>query len=128
MKYLIVIFLVASANVSNAQEKVERKGFALSVNSKIDEALMTKEDLKNATFGVHSFYEEFVGRVGLKGFTIKYPGQKEIKIQGNKLNAEAIRALSKLKLGDEVVAYDAISQTDGDYRIEIRSPIIITIR
>ncbi|MBD3581550.1 hypothetical protein [Flavobacterium selenitireducens] len=126
----IIILLILSLISSNsfAQNQKERKGYAVSVNLKFDEAEMTKEEFQNATFGVHSFYPEMVGRVGLKAFTVKYPGQKEIKITGNKLSDEAILGLKKLKAGDVITVFDALSEPVGDYRVEIRGPMLITLQ
>ncbi|MBC8883161.1 hypothetical protein H9X57_06360 [Flavobacterium piscinae] len=124
-KYLLLICFISI--LCQSQEIIKRQGFAVSVNAKFLEASMTKEEFKTATFGVHSFYPEMVGRVGLKGFTVKYTGQKEIVIKGNKLTDVALRGLSKLKRGDQITIYDAISKPDGNYLVEIRYPMIITI-
>lgn len=124
-KHLLLICFISI--LCQSQETIKKQGFAVSVNSKFHKATMTKEEFKTATFGVHSFYPEMVGRVGLKGFTVKYTGQKEIVIKGNKLTDVALRGLSKLKRGDQITIYDAISKPDGNYRVEIRYPMIITI-
>jgi hypothetical protein len=121
---IIFIFLIQSFIVCNAQQK-DRKGFAISVNSKIDSLLLTKNEFKNATFGIHSFYPEFEGKLKLKKFKVKYPGRKEIEIDGSKLNEKAIRELQSLKIGDKIIVYDAVSQNN---HVEIFGLMIITIR
>ena len=121
---ILFILLIQSFIVCNAQQK-ERKGFAISVNSKIDSLQLTKNEFKNATFTIHSFYPEFEGKLTLKKFKVKYPGRKEIEIDGSKLNEKAVRDLQNVKIGDQIIVYDAVSQNS---HIEIFGPMIITIR
>jgi hypothetical protein len=105
----------------------QEEGFAVSVNNKFKEAKMTKHEFRNAIFGVHSFNPKYANKIGLKGFTVRYTGLKEIKISGTKLNAEAIKKLEQLKRGDQITVYNAISDYSGRGIVEIMTPMIITI-
>ena len=121
------LFLLCILTLLSGFESFQENGFAVSVNKKFSEAKMTKQEFKNAIFGVHSFNPEYVDKIGLKGFTVRYPGLKEIKISGTKLNSETIKKLEKLKRGDQIIVYDAISDYSGEGILEIRTPMIITI-
>ena len=126
-KSLAILLLVMTGFESLSQEISKQKGFSIAVNSKFGEISMTKNEFETAVFSVHSFYPEFVGRIGIKGFSVKYPGQKEIKIDGNKLNDQAKQGLKKLSQGDQILVYDALSVPDGNYRVDCRGFVTITI-
>ena len=126
-KYFAILLFAMTSFDGFAQENSRQKGFSIAVNSKVGEISMTKNEFETAVFSVHSFHPEFVGRIGIKGFSVKYPGQKEIKINGNQLNEQAKQGLKKLSRGDQILVYDALSVQDGNYRVDCRGFVTVTI-
>jgi biotin carboxylase len=107
IKSLLVICFLSSSILCTAQENKRRNNYTLSVNSKIGETTMTRDDLKNATIGVEIFNSEFKEKVRLQGFTFKCPGQKALVIKGDKLTADAIQCIMGTKIGNYITIYDA---------------------
>lgn len=135
-KYLILLIFCSNfclgqkKSTSNNIENVERKiqGFSIAVNSKVREITMTKEEFSNAIFSIFSYYTMNDDGLKLLRFKVKYPGFKEIEIEGTTLNKSAKNKLKNLKRGDIVLVYDAISSA-GKYikSPEILGPVAITI-
>ena len=127
--FKISLFLLITTNAfCQTDIEKEKEGFVVTVNSKFFEAIMTKDEFKNAKFGIHSFNPEMAGKFGLKKFTVKYPGQKPIVNEGDKLNEQAAEGLMKLKNGDQIIVYDATTDNKGNYIVEVYGPMIITIK
>jgi hypothetical protein len=114
MKNFLIIAFIFISHLSNAQESNRNMDFAMSVNSKTGETAMTKEELIQATLGVHvNKNSEFAGRTMLIGFTFKCPGQKAFVIQGNQLTGQAIQCIKQAKVGDYISLYDPKFSIDG---------------
>ena len=126
IKYLFFFYFLSLHFFCQAQEKEKTREFIVIVKLEIEQKTMTKEELKNATFAAYPYYSELAAKIELKGFSLKYPDQKEIVIKGNKLSDVALQGLEKLKIGDEIVVYNVISKVD--FRAVVRGPLIITLR
>ena len=86
--FLIISFVLISF-LSQAQETRQRINYTVSVNSKIGEISMSKEELKNAKVGVHTFNVNDEGKVVLKNFTLKCPGQNPLIVNGEVMSSDA---------------------------------------
>lgn len=135
-KYLILLIFCSNLclgqenSISKDSGNHERKnqGFSIAVNSKVRKIKMTKEEFSNAIFSIFSFYTMNDDGLKLLRFKVKYPGFREIEIEGTTLNKNAKDKLKNLKRGDIIVVYDAISSA-GKYikSPEILGPVAITI-
>jgi hypothetical protein len=111
-KFLVTCFISISF-LCQAQETKARSGYSVTVNSKMGEMTMTKEELKNAAFGVRHVLPELAAKASLQGFKFKCPGRATIVIQGDKLTSDAIQAIMGSQTGDHVVIYDPVFRIDG---------------
>ncbi len=68
-------------------------------------------------------------KINVSGFSIKVPGRPTVKVNGTRLNAAAIRALSKAKRGDMVSIFDVKASLGGNsgYYLKKVGPLNITI-
>jgi hypothetical protein len=125
IKHFLCLGFLFVSFFSHSQE-MEKKGFAVSVNKKVENATMTKDEFRQATFDIYSYLPVLAGQAKLKGFSVKYPGQKEIAIEGNKLSEAAIRGLAQLKSGDQIVIYNM--KSDSYFKIDVLKPMIVTLQ
>ena len=66
----------------------------------------------------------------VKSFKIKVPGQATITVPGNKLNAQAITAVKKARVGDMIAIFDVKSTMVGNstYNVKDAMPVNIEIQ
>lgn len=66
----------------------------------------------------------------VKSFKIKVPGQATITVTGNKLNAQAVTAIKKARVGDMIAIFDVKSTMDGNsaYQVKNAMPVNIEIQ
>ncbi|MFK5878374.1 MAG: gliding motility protein GldM [Flavobacteriaceae bacterium] len=66
----------------------------------------------------------------VKSFKIKVPGQATITVSGNKLNAQAITAVKKARVGDMIAIFDVKSTMVGNstYQVKNAMPVNIEIQ
>jgi len=64
------------------------------------------------------------------GFTIKVPGQSAVVVSGNRMNAQAQKAIAKAKRGDVIAIFDIKSSLSGNtsYKIKNASSVSVEIR
>ena len=120
---LIILFL---ASIDATAQNASKNKLAITVNDKFKNIAMTVQEFKSATVSCKVFESKFNDHILLSGFKIKYPGQKSIEVQGNKLNDEAIKGLDQLRKGDQIILYDAFSQHQN-FKTNIDVPITVTI-
>ncbi len=91
---------------------------------------MPKTSLGNATVGVALLDFDFDLALRTTGFTLKVPGQSSVVVRGNKMNAQAKKAINKAKRGDVITIFNIKSAITGNstYRIKPSSPVSIEIQ
>lgn len=91
---------------------------------------MPKTSLEKSTVGAALPDFDFDLSLNTSGFTIKVPGQSAVLVSGNKMNAQAKKAIAKARRGDLVTIFDIKSSLAGNttYKIKNASPVSIEIR
>ena len=91
---------------------------------------MPKTSLEKATVGAALPDFDFDLSLNTSGFTIKVPGQSAVLVSGNKMDAQAKKAIAKARRGDLVTIFDIKSSLAGNttYKIKNASPVSIEIR
>jgi gliding motility-associated protein GldM len=91
---------------------------------------MPKASLEKATVGAALPDFDFDLSLNTSGFTIKVPGQSAVVVSGDKMNAQAKKAIAKAKRGDLVTIFDIKSSLAGNtaYKIKNASPVNIEIQ
>ena len=91
---------------------------------------MPKTSLEKVTVGVALLDFDFDLKLSTTGFTIKVPGESAVVVRGDRMNAQAIRAISKAKRGDVVTIFDIKSSLVGNssYRMKNAAAVSIEIQ
>jgi gliding motility-associated protein GldM len=90
---------------------------------------MPKSSLQKVRVGAILADFVFDLKINVSGFSIKVPGRPTVKVSGTRLNAAAIRALSKARPGDMVSIFDVKASISGNsgYYLKKVGPLNITI-
>ena len=101
-----------------------------SVRGQIGTVKMPKTSVGKATVGVSLPDFDFDLKLNTTGFTIKVPGQSAVKVNGNKMNAQALKAINRAKKGDMIIIFDIKSALVGNssYRIKPASGVNIEVQ
>jgi len=91
---------------------------------------MPKTSLGNSTVGAVLPDFDFDLVLRTSGFTVKVPGQGAVVVSGNKMNAQAKKAITKAKRGDVVTIFAIKSSLVGNttYKIKEASAVSIEIQ
>ncbi len=90
---------------------------------------MPKSSLQKVRVGAILADFVFDLKINVSGFSIKVPGRPTVKVSGTRLNAAAIRALSKARPGDMVSIFDVKASISGNsgYYLKKVGPLNIQI-
>jgi gliding motility-associated protein GldM len=101
-----------------------------SVRKEMGYVTMPKTSLVNATVGAILPDFDFDLRLITSGFTVKVPGQGAVVVRGNKMNAQAKKAIGKAKRGDVVTIFAIKSTLAGNntYKIKEASSVSVEIQ
>ena len=101
-----------------------------SIRKQIGYIKMPKTSLGKATVSAELPDFDFDLVLKTSGFTIKVPGQGAVVVKGNKMDAQAKKAISKAKRGDVVTIFDIKSSLAGNttYKIKKASAVSIEIQ
>ncbi len=91
---------------------------------------MPKASLEKTTVRVELPDFLFDLEFSVKSFKIKVPGQATITVTGNKLNAQAVTAVKKARVGDMIAIFDVKSTMIGNssYNVKDAMPVNIEIQ
>jgi len=91
---------------------------------------MPKTSLERATVSAILLDFDFDLTLNTSGFTVKVPGQGAVVVRGNKMNAQAKKAIAKAKRGDVVTIFAIKSTLAGNttYKIKEASAVSIEIQ
>jgi len=90
---------------------------------------MPRENLEKSSVGAELPDFDFDLTLTTVGFSIKVPGQSTVDVRGNKMDAAALKAISKAKRGDVITIFDIKSALQGNsnYKIKPASAVSIEI-
>jgi len=90
---------------------------------------MPKANLEKSTVGAELPDFDFDLSLNTVSFLIKVPGQSTVSVKGNKMDARALKAISKAKRGDVITIFDIKSKLKGNstYKIKPASAVSIEI-
>lgn len=88
---------------------------------------MSLKELETGTLSIESLDSVHPVKFDVLEFKIKYPDKNPILVKGNKLNAQAIASLKRLRLGDQVTISDAVSKREKMTFMTI-CPIVVIIK
>lgn len=90
---------------------------------------MNRQGLQKSTIGAD--FDDFVFDLNLKvkGFTFSVPGKPSVKVNGRKLNSQAISALKSAKAGSIVRISQISAEVEGNskYRLKTISSVCIEL-
>lgn len=91
---------------------------------------MQKQSLGKSTVGSTLPDFDFDLTLRTTGFTIKVPGQSAVVVSGNKMNAQAKKAIAKARRGDVITIFAIKSSLVGNstYRIKPASAVSVEIQ
>lgn len=91
---------------------------------------MPKTSLEKSTIGAELPDFDFDLTLKTSAFTLKVPGQSAVVVSGNKMNAQAKKAIAKARRGDIVTILDIKSSLVGNtsYKIKNASPVSIEVQ
>ncbi len=91
---------------------------------------MPKTSLTKSTVGAALLDFDFDLKLKTTAFTIKVPGQSAVVVRGNRMNAQAKKAIAKAKRGDVITIFDIKSSLVGNstYKIKNASAVSIEIQ
>jgi len=91
---------------------------------------MPKTSLSKSTVGAALLDFDFDLTLKTTAFTIKVPGQSAVVVRGNRMDAQAQKAIAKAKRGDVVTIFDIKSSLVGNstYKIKNASAVSIEIQ
>ena len=90
---------------------------------------MPKANLEKSTVGADLPDFDFDLTLTTTSFLIKVPGQSTVSVKGNKMDSQALKAISKAKRGDVITIFDIKSALKGNstYKIKPASAVSIEI-
>jgi len=98
-----------------------------SIRKQIGYVKMPKTSLENSTVGALLPDFDFDLELRTSGFTVKVPGQGAVVVRGNKMNAQAKKAIAKARRGDVVTIFDIKSSLVGNSTYKIKSASAVSI-
>lgn len=98
-----------------------------SIRKQIGYVKMPKTSLENSTVGALLEDFDFDLELRTSGFTVKVPGQGAVVVRGNKMDAQAKKAIAKAKRGDVVTIFDIKSSLVGNSTYKIKSASAVSI-
>ncbi|MBT8316821.1 MAG: gliding motility protein GldM [Lutibacter sp.] len=98
-----------------------------SIRKQIGYVKMPKTSLENSTVGALLEDFDFDLELRTSGFTLKVPGQGAVVVRGNKMDAQAKKAIAKAKRGDVVTIFDIKSSLVGNSTYKIKSASAVSI-
>ena len=120
-------------NTVSTSQKFRIKGIPSpsgSVRKEMGYVKMQKQSLEKSTVGATLPDFDFDLSLRTTGFTIKVPGQSAVVVRGNKMSAQAKKAIAKARRGDVVTIFDIKSSLVGNstYRIKPASAVSVEIQ
>jgi len=88
---------------------------------------MPSTSLESSTVGAEIPDFDFDLTLNTTGFTIKVPGQSAVVVRGNKMDAQAQKAIAKAKRGDVVIIFDIKSSLAGNSSYKIKDAGAVSI-
>ena len=90
---------------------------------------MPKSSLSKAVVGADLVDFDFDLKLKVNSFKLKVPGQPTVSVRGAKMDAKAVRALSKARTGDQISIFDVKSEIIGNssYRLKGTLSLIVEI-
>lgn len=88
---------------------------------------MQKQSLEKATVGATLPDFDFDLTLKTTGFTLKVPGQSAVVVSGNRMNAQAKKAIAKARRGDVVTIFDIKSTLSGNSRYKIKPASAVSV-
>ena len=88
---------------------------------------MPKSSLEKSTVGAELPDFDFDLTLNTTGFTVKVPGQFAVVVRGNKMDANAQKAIAKAKRGDVVTIFDIKSSLVGNTTYKIKNAAAVSI-
>ncbi|PCH77537.1 MAG: gliding motility protein GldM [Flavobacteriaceae bacterium] len=91
---------------------------------------MPKTSIGKSTIGVELPDFVFDLKLTTTSFKIRVPGQSTVTVRGNRMNAQAKKAISKAKRGDIVSIFDVKCSlvNGGGYRMKTAAPVSIEVQ
>ena len=91
---------------------------------------MPSTSLAGSTVGAELLDFDFDLKLKTTGFTLKVPGQSAVVVNGDKMDAQAKKAIAKARRGDVITIFDIKSYIEGNttYKIKPASPVSIEIQ
>lgn len=88
---------------------------------------MPKTSLEKSTVSAILLDFDFDLVLNTSGFTIKVPGQSAVVVRGNRMNAQAKKAIAKARRGDVITIFDIKSSLAGNTTYKIKSASAVSI-
>ena len=88
---------------------------------------MPKTTLDRVTVSAELPDFDFDLKLAVSGFTIKVPGQSAVVVRGNKMNAQAKKAIARAKRGDVIGIFDIKSSLIGNSSYKIKNAAAVSI-
>ncbi|MCF6167114.1 gliding motility protein GldM [Lutibacter sp.] len=98
-----------------------------SVRKEMGYVKMPKTTLTKVTVGAELPDFDFDLKLKTFGFTVKVPGQSAVVVKGNRMSAQAIKAISKAKRGDVIAIFDIKSSLVGNNSYKIKNAAAVSI-
>ncbi len=111
MSKLILLFSILICSYGNGQ--ITKASFVPCINSQNGVITMTIKQIEKGTITVQLRKDKTIyKKYDVIEFAFKCSGRNTITVKGNKLDATAIRALSKMQYGDQITI-SGIKMKDG---------------
>mgnify|MGYP001135981785 FL=1 len=88
---------------------------------------MPKTTLDRVTISAELPDFDFDLKLAVSGFKIKVPGQSAVVVRGNKMNAQAKKAIARAKRGDVIGIFDIKSSLIGNSSYKIKNAAAVSI-
>lgn len=98
-----------------------------SVRKEMGFVKMPKTTLEKVTVGAELPDFDFDLKLQTSGFTIKVPGQSAVVVSGNRMNAQAKKAIAKARRGDVIAIFDIKSSLVGNTSYKIKNAAAVSI-
>ncbi len=98
-----------------------------SVRKEVGIVKMPKSSLMKSTIGATLPDFVFDLKFNTTSFEMKVPGQAIVRVRGNKLNAQAKKALLRAKRGDIVTIFNLKIQMQGNSSYKMKTPMPVSI-
>ena len=88
---------------------------------------MPKTTLEKVTISAELPDFDFDLKLNTTGFKVKVPGQSTVIVSGNRMNAQAKKAIAKAKRGDVVAIFDIKSSMTGNTGYNIKNAAAVSV-